>query len=98
MPSTPQPETDFPHDAGSIGHVPLTATKGQVINVADHQALGHVLGRERPLSIEVIPVLHFSDAALQPSGQGVRIGQEFFAWCTQPGTIRHPVNRFMTEI
>ena len=53
-------------------------TKGQVINVADHQALGHVLGRERPLFLEIVPVLHFSNAALQPGGQGIRVGEEFF--------------------
>ena len=60
------------------GQVFLTVTKGQVIHVADHQALGHVLRRERPLSLEVVPVLHFSDTALQPGCQGIRVGEEFF--------------------
>src|ERR1700722_20801039 len=64
-------------DAADIGQVLLTMPKGQVINVAHYQALGHVLGRERPLCLEVVPVLHFSNAALQPGGQGIRVGHEF---------------------
>ena len=48
----------FVHDTSSITHIPLAVAEGQVVNVANNQALRDVLRRQRALACEIVVVLH----------------------------------------
>ena len=62
-PSTTPSGDDLVHDACGIRHIPLAVAEGQVVNVANHQALRDVLRGQRALALQIVEVLHRTHAA-----------------------------------
>src|SRR5882757_794513 len=60
---------DLIHRSVEPGQVPLAAAEGEVKNVADDEALGNVLRRQRALALEVVEVLDAASRGFQPVGK-----------------------------
>jgi hypothetical protein len=58
---------DLVHSSPDAGEILLAFADGKIENVADHQALGDILRRQRTFSTQIVIVLDVSHTSLQPS-------------------------------
>src|SRR5258708_13325410 len=58
---------DFVHCSPGGGEILLAFADGKIENVADHQALGDVLRRQRTFATQIVILLVASYTSLQPS-------------------------------
>ncbi len=79
IPSTPQPPTTLSIAPVAPESERLAVTKGKIEHVADDEPLGNILRRKRPLSSEVIAILHGTNSAgrpFEPAREGIGIAKK----------------------